>query len=970
MNGSGDWDSPEYKDTTEVEERRNLKLCDEEGNPILDDLEVLLDFDFDEMPQIETDLPPMVCKMGKGSRYKNKIKENIMYFIGAGPSSSVGTSLTQKEVEKWALAYSISMRYEMLEEADKVTLDGNIKPEEERALLKVKGKMIKEKKYPRAFIFPIRLEGLINENALVDIGSDINTMPYRIYEQLGRDDIIKEDRNITMINYIEAKVIGRLVNVLCQIRFTTLSAKFLILEITVDQDAPIMVGHGFLDTIRGNIDIPCRILTTFDGLSRQTFRAARSEKIRIAENDSDDEEDYTSRAYDHEAESSRLKRSRHVETVEEALLPNVHHEFLEWSGCSRETRSHYNTRLAILLPKLIYSSHIVDWQLLHKIGCGEEIDQMLKISLKEAKSNEEILFYVAWVRAFNIQEPIYPKLCREFYATYQFDEVCADDELQSKKIISFRLGGRAHNLTLLEFARRLGLYHAEELDEDGFNTYFQGGLRSDKNFNAREYWERISTNGHQNGYANVAWVIAKWMERKRAGSQKVSHICYGLFISKIARKSRVLTEEIVRTLSTPVYCRDLDRTTLRELIDSEDRFIPDIPVDDVLRVSAQRAPRVLKASMQDLYKRMGSMEIRQEAIKRMEYRHAYHWDSNMDSSMGKMCLGQDAIEISSDQNEGSGDWDSPEYKDTVGNGEINLEKNDNLILNNDAFKLCLKYEIETDLLPMVCKMGKGSQKKKIMENIMYFNGARPSPFVRTPLTQEEAEKWALAHSISMRYEMLEEVRLVINQMLKISLKEAESNEEIFFSVAWVRAFNIREPIYPELCHEFYATYEFAKVCADDELHSKKIISFRLGGRTHNLTLFEFARRLGLYHAEELDEEGFDTYFKGGLRSDENFNAREYWERISTNGDLHLSRSSITSMKRNGAGSQKDSQICCGQFISKIPKKSRVLKEEIVRTLSTPVYCRDLDRTTLRELIDSEDRLIPDILVDDVLRVAS
>ncbi|GKF27946.1 hypothetical protein Tco_0094288, partial [Tanacetum coccineum] len=77
-------------------------------------------------------------------------------------------------------------------------------------------------------------------------------------------------------------------------------------------------------------------------------------------------------------------------------------------------------------------------------------------------------------------------LCREFYATYEFDEVCADNELLSRKIISFRLGGRAHSLTLLEFARRLGLYHADELEEEGFDTYFQGGLRSDENFNARE----------------------------------------------------------------------------------------------------------------------------------------------------------------------------------------------------------------------------------------------------------------------------------------------------------------------------------------------------------------------------------------------------------------------------------------------------------------------------------------------------
>ncbi|GJX67735.1 retrovirus-related pol polyprotein from transposon TNT 1-94 [Tanacetum coccineum] len=131
---------------------------------------------------------------------------------------------------------------------------------------------------------------------------------------------------------------------------------------------------------------------------------------------------------------------------------------------------------------------------------------------------------------------------------------------------------------------------------------------------------------HQNGYANVAWVIAKWMKRKGAGSQKDSQICCGQFISKIARKSRVLTDETIHSLSTPVYCRDLDRTTLRELIDSEDRLIPDIPVDDVQRVAAQRAPRVQRASMQDLYERMGSMEIRQEAIERMEYRQSYHWD--------------------------------------------------------------------------------------------------------------------------------------------------------------------------------------------------------------------------------------------------------------------------------------------------------------------------------------------------------
>ncbi|GJS43396.1 hypothetical protein Tco_0568439 [Tanacetum coccineum] len=168
------------------------------------------------------------------------------------------------------------------------------------------------------------------------------------------------------------------------------------------------------------VNTPERLFSTFDGFCHQTFRAARSDVMRNAESDSDDEEEYQIRGN-------------------------------------------------------------------QVMGCDGEIDDMFRIKLREAKSNEEIFTSVAWIRAFNINEPIYAELCHEFYSTYEFDEFCADDELQTKKIIKFRLGGRAYSLTLLEFTRRLGLYHADELEEDGFNVYFEGGLRSDEHFNAQEY---------------------------------------------------------------------------------------------------------------------------------------------------------------------------------------------------------------------------------------------------------------------------------------------------------------------------------------------------------------------------------------------------------------------------------------------------------------------------------------------------
>ncbi|GJV91953.1 hypothetical protein Tco_1539766 [Tanacetum coccineum] len=249
---------------------------------------------------------------------------------------------------------------------------------------------------------------------------------------------------------------------------------------------------------------------------------------------------------------------------------------------------------------------------------GVVIVEKQSLIITPAKTGEEIFFSVAWVRAFNIREPIYPELCREFYATYEFDEVCVDDELQLKKIISFRLGGRAHSQTLLEFARRLGLYHADELEEEGFDTYFQGGLRSDENFNAREYWERIST------YRDLH-LSRSLITSLRFSILRVLHkmITYRL-CQRTTRYEKIQRNDL--WLLSMFEARHQNGTTLRELINSEDRLIPDIPVDDVPRVAAQRAPRVQRALMHDLYERMGSMEIRREAIERMEYRQAYHWN--------------------------------------------------------------------------------------------------------------------------------------------------------------------------------------------------------------------------------------------------------------------------------------------------------------------------------------------------------
>nr|GEV45216.1 hypothetical protein [Tanacetum cinerariifolium] len=180
-------------------------------NEIFDFGSELLDFNFDDIPQLDGEELSLT-------------------------SSSTGRHLTQEEAAKEALAHRISQKFALLEE-DKVQLDGMIVKEEEEAINKVKGEALKEKDDLGAFIFPIRLEGKYNKNALADTGSYINTTPYRSYEQLGREEIKKVDRGITMINHTQAEAMGILTNVLNQVGVTTIIAKFLILDIPIVRDA-------------------------------------------------------------------------------------------------------------------------------------------------------------------------------------------------------------------------------------------------------------------------------------------------------------------------------------------------------------------------------------------------------------------------------------------------------------------------------------------------------------------------------------------------------------------------------------------------------------------------------------------------------------------------------------------------------------------------------------------------------------
>ncbi|GJQ92787.1 hypothetical protein Tco_0003926 [Tanacetum coccineum] len=140
---------------------------------------------------------------------------------------------------------------------------------------------------------------------------------------------------------------------------------------------------------------------------------------------------------------------------------------------------------------------------------------MLEIKGVEIGGNEEVFTSEAWRRAFDIREPIYTGLCHEFFSTYEFDEEVTDEELTTKKLIKFKLGGRGHSLRLLELAHRL---------------------------------VRISC-----VYLGVLLRPLGVLEPTK-------------FVMKLAKKMQLLTDDVLDGLSASIHCRSLDATTLRELI--------------------------------------------------------------------------------------------------------------------------------------------------------------------------------------------------------------------------------------------------------------------------------------------------------------------------------------------------------------------------------------------------------------------
>ncbi|GJU34338.1 hypothetical protein Tco_1182692 [Tanacetum coccineum] len=147
--------------------------------------------------------------------------------------------------------------------------------------------------------------------------------------------------------------------------------------------------------------------------------------------------------------------------------------------------------------------------------------------------------------------------------------------------------------------------------------------------------------------------------------------------------------------------------------------------------------------------------------------------------------------------------------------------------------------------------------------------------------------------------------------------------------------------------------EFDKAVADDELMMKKAIKFRLCGKAYAMSILDFSKRLG-YDKVQKNEIWLLSMFEANHQ----------------NGYANFTWLIAKWMKKKGVGTQRESLICCGQFVMRIAKRLGILSDEVLIGLSAPTYFRTLDANILRELIGSNGRLIPEEIAPSIPRVAT
>ncbi|XP_042005767.1 uncharacterized protein LOC121754484 [Salvia splendens] len=124
-------------------------------------------------------------------------------------------------------------------------------------------------------------EGKVDK-ALCDLGASINIIPLKYFENFNIGPLKTSDVIIRLADNSAIKTVGMIEDVLVKVDDFIFPADFIILDIKVDKNVPLILGRDFLATCKALIDVGRGEITISDNYSRSTYNI-ESEMLKYEE---------------------------------------------------------------------------------------------------------------------------------------------------------------------------------------------------------------------------------------------------------------------------------------------------------------------------------------------------------------------------------------------------------------------------------------------------------------------------------------------------------------------------------------------------------------------------------------------------------------------------------------------------------------------------------------------------------------
>ncbi|XP_021741781.1 uncharacterized protein LOC110707993 [Chenopodium quinoa] len=130
----------------------------------------------------------------------------------------------------------------------------------------------KKMKDPGNFSIPCNINGKVFQNNLCELGASVNIMPYPVFKNLKLGELLPTNLTLQLADRSIKFPKGRIEDVPLKIGEFTILVDFIVLEVTEDDNIPIILGRPFLATSGALIDVKGGIITLCVGNDLASFK--------------------------------------------------------------------------------------------------------------------------------------------------------------------------------------------------------------------------------------------------------------------------------------------------------------------------------------------------------------------------------------------------------------------------------------------------------------------------------------------------------------------------------------------------------------------------------------------------------------------------------------------------------------------------------------------------------------------------